>query len=203
VMSWDSGFAVDLPNKLVATDTALNPKQTDTRHVIVARADEQLAHAYEQVSRANEQIARADEQLSKLEHDAARHPSDHSQARYVSPCSPGQPAIAWRAGGTRLHWLNVDSVHRGRCHRLAVAVLRRCGEADYREVGVAVRPDFIARARRPGAPRGAELTYHSGGHGEDSTSTTSSSGSDRTGWRRADRRRRAARVDAVAPVDGT
>ena len=99
-MSWDSGFAVDLPNKLVATDTALNPKQTDTRHVMVARADEQLAHAYEQVSRANEQIARAEEQLSKLEHDDARHPSDHPQARKNTfrPAVPSsRPSLGGRA----------------------------------------------------------------------------------------------------------
>ena len=38
--------------------------------------------------------------------------------------------------------------------------------------------------------------------GEDSTSTAGSSGSERTGRRRADRRRPAARVEAVAPVDG-
>jgi hypothetical protein len=55
-------------------DTTLNPKQTDPRHVLLARADEELAHAYEQITRADEQIARAEEQLSKLEHKAARHP---------------------------------------------------------------------------------------------------------------------------------
>jgi hypothetical protein len=53
-------------------DTALNPKQTDPRHVLVARADEELTQAYEQITRADEQIARAEKQLSKLEHDAAR-----------------------------------------------------------------------------------------------------------------------------------
>jgi hypothetical protein len=95
----------------------------------------------------------------------------------------------------------VGSVHRCRCHRLAV-VLRRCGQRDYREVGAAARCDFIAAARKPGATRAAEPTYRSGGRGEDSTSTTSTSGSDRTGRRRADRRRPVARVDAVAPVDG-
>jgi hypothetical protein len=87
-MSWDSGFAVDLPNKLVVTNTTLNPKQTDSRHVMVARADEELAHAHEQ-------IARAEEQLSKLEHDAARHPSDHPQTR---PAIPGnRPSLGGRA----------------------------------------------------------------------------------------------------------
>jgi hypothetical protein len=51
-------------------DTTLNPKQTDPRPVLLARADEELAHAYEQITRAAEQIARAEEQLSRLEHDA-------------------------------------------------------------------------------------------------------------------------------------
>ncbi len=51
-------------------DTALNPKQTDPRHVLLARADEELAHAHEQIARANEEIACAEKQLSKLEHNA-------------------------------------------------------------------------------------------------------------------------------------
>jgi hypothetical protein len=46
-------------------DTTLNPKPTDPRHILVARADEEFAHVYEQ-------ITRADEQLLKLGHDAAR-----------------------------------------------------------------------------------------------------------------------------------
>jgi hypothetical protein len=53
-------------------DTTLNPKQTDPRHVLTARADEELAHAYDQITRAGEEIARAEEQLSKLEHAARR-----------------------------------------------------------------------------------------------------------------------------------
>src|SRR5258708_38211633 len=51
-------------------DTALNLKETDPRHVLVARADEELAHAYEQITRAGEELARAEKQLSKLEHEA-------------------------------------------------------------------------------------------------------------------------------------
>jgi hypothetical protein len=99
-MSWDSGFAVDIPNKLVATDTTLNPKQTDTRHVMVARADEELAHVYEKITRVDEEIARAEEQLSKLEHDAARHPSDPPQTRKNTfrPAVPGsRPSLGGRA----------------------------------------------------------------------------------------------------------
>jgi len=46
------------------TDTTLNPKQTDPRHVLVASADEELAHAHEQITRAGEEIERAEEKLS-------------------------------------------------------------------------------------------------------------------------------------------
>jgi hypothetical protein len=81
VMSWDSGFAVDVPNKLVATDTTLSPKQIDPRHVVAARADEALANVYKQITRVDEEIARAQEQLSKREQDATRHPSDPPQTR--------------------------------------------------------------------------------------------------------------------------
>ena len=164
-MSWDLGFAVDVPNKLVATDTTLSPKQIDPRHVVAARADEALANVYEQITRVDEEIARAQEQLSKREQDATRHPSDPPQTRMdrSRPAVPGnRPSLGGRAV-RGLHWLNVGSVHRCRCHRLAVAVLRRCGQADYREVGAAARPDFIADARKPGASRAAEPSYRSGG----------------------------------------
>jgi hypothetical protein len=53
-------------------DTTLNQEQTDPRHAMMARADEQLAHAYEQITRADEDIARAEERLSKLEHAQRR-----------------------------------------------------------------------------------------------------------------------------------
>ena len=53
-------------------DTALNPKQTDPRHGLIARADEEFAHAYEQITSADEQIGRAEEQLSRPEHAARR-----------------------------------------------------------------------------------------------------------------------------------
>src|SRR6266478_3046166 len=53
-------------------DTTLNPKQTEPRNVLIARADEELSHAYEQITSAGEQIARAEEQLSRLEHAARR-----------------------------------------------------------------------------------------------------------------------------------
>src|SRR6267378_7965071 len=53
-------------------DTTPSPNQTDPRHVLGARADEEFAHAYEEIKRTGEELARAEEQLSKLEHDAAR-----------------------------------------------------------------------------------------------------------------------------------
>jgi hypothetical protein len=53
-------------------DTTLNPKPTDPRHVLTARADEELAQAYQQITSAAEEIARAEEQLSKLERAARR-----------------------------------------------------------------------------------------------------------------------------------
>jgi hypothetical protein len=87
-------------------DTTLDPKQTDPRHVLVARADEELAHAYEQITRADEQIARAEEQLSKLEHNAARHPGNRPSlggravrgftGLMLTACI-GVAAIAWQS----------------------------------------------------------------------------------------------------------
>jgi hypothetical protein len=53
-------------------DTALSPNEASPRHVLLDRADEELAHAYEQLTLAGEEMVRAEEQLSKLEQDAAR-----------------------------------------------------------------------------------------------------------------------------------
>ena len=81
-------------------DTTANPKQTDSHHVMVARAGEELAHAHEQITRAHEEIGRTEEQLSKLGHDAARHPSDHPQTRMNAfrPAVPSnRPSLGGRA----------------------------------------------------------------------------------------------------------
>jgi hypothetical protein len=74
-------------------DTTANPKQTDSHHVMVARADEELAHANEQITRAHEEIGRTEEQLSELQHDVARQPSDHPQSRMNTfrPAVPSNP----------------------------------------------------------------------------------------------------------------
>ena len=74
-------------------DTTANPKQTDSRHVMVARADEELAHAHEQITRAHEEIGRTEAQPSELQHDVARQPSDHPQGRMNTfrPAVPSNP----------------------------------------------------------------------------------------------------------------
>src|SRR6267142_3485481 len=79
-------------------------QQTDPRHVLAARADEELAHAHEQITRAGEEIARAEEQLSKLEHDAvpgSRRLFDRPAVRgltglLLAACI-GVAAIAWQS----------------------------------------------------------------------------------------------------------
>jgi DNA repair exonuclease SbcCD ATPase subunit len=53
----------------------------NTKDVLIARADEQLARVYEQIARADEQIARVSEQFSKIERDAAHDPSVGSAAQ--------------------------------------------------------------------------------------------------------------------------
>src|SRR5215471_7901555 len=56
-------------------NSTLNPEVTGIRDVLIARADEQLAHTYEQIAQTDEEIARMTERLSKLEHDAPRRPA--------------------------------------------------------------------------------------------------------------------------------
>ena len=46
--------------------------ETDRREALIARADEELAHAHELITSTDEQIARVHEQLSKLEREAFR-----------------------------------------------------------------------------------------------------------------------------------
>jgi len=70
-------------------NSTTDPKAIEPDDVLVARADERLAHAYDQIARADEQLARLTDQLSKLEHDAARHPSTVVSHRP----SRGRPAL--------------------------------------------------------------------------------------------------------------
>jgi hypothetical protein len=53
--------------------TTANARNPDD--ILVARADERLAHAYEQIARADDQLSRVTEQLSRLEQGPVRHPS--------------------------------------------------------------------------------------------------------------------------------
>jgi len=55
-------------------NSPLNLQAAEADNVLVARADERLAHAYEQIARADEQLARVTEKLSQMEDDAMRHP---------------------------------------------------------------------------------------------------------------------------------
>jgi hypothetical protein len=79
-------------------DTTLDQKQTDPRHVLTARADEELAHAYSQITRAGEEIARAEEQLSKLEHDAARPAVPGKRPLFDRPAVRGFTGLLLAAG---------------------------------------------------------------------------------------------------------
>jgi hypothetical protein len=79
-------------------------QQSDPRHVLAARADEELTHAHEQITRAGEELARAEKQLSKLEHDAVpgrRRLFDRPAVRgltglLLAACI-GVAAIAWQS----------------------------------------------------------------------------------------------------------
>ena len=80
-------------------DTA---QQTDPRHVLVARADEELAHAHEQITRAAEEIARAEQQLSKLDAAAGNQglfdrPAVRGLTGLLLAACIGVAAIAWQS----------------------------------------------------------------------------------------------------------
>src|SRR6266513_3085013 len=141
-------------------ESTLNPNQTDPRDVLFARADEELAHAYEQIKRANEELARADEQFSKLERDAARQTS------------------AKRG--------NRPSLVRGFTGLLMAACIGVAAIVWQSSYGAAACYDFIAAAGKNRASRAAGPNYRSGGRRGGSTFATGTSGSDRTGRRRAD-----------------
>ena len=65
------------------------PKAIEPHNAVIARTDEQLAHAREQIVRADKDLARLSEQVAKMERDAARPPSTGPgpQSR------PGRPAL--------------------------------------------------------------------------------------------------------------
>jgi hypothetical protein len=80
-------------------DTA---QQTDPRHVLVARADEELAHAHEQITRAAEEIARAEQQLSRLDAASGKQglfdrPAVRGLTGLLLAACIGVAAIAWQS----------------------------------------------------------------------------------------------------------
>ena len=84
-----------------------------------------------------------------------------------------------RRARARLHRVAVGRVHRPR--RRCVAVLRRYGQKEDRQIGDAVRADSSMAARKTGARRATGRACRSGGHrrGECSTSATARSGPER------------------------
>jgi hypothetical protein len=67
------------------------PKAVEPHNAVIARADEQLAHAHEQIARADEDLARLSEQVAKMERDAA--PPHSAPSAGPDPQSPpGRPA---------------------------------------------------------------------------------------------------------------
>ena len=70
-------------------DSTPTPKAVEPDNALIARADEQLAHAHEQIARADEELAHLSERLAKMERDAARPPSAGPGPQ--SP--PGRPAL--------------------------------------------------------------------------------------------------------------
>jgi hypothetical protein len=85
-------------------DTALDSKPTDSRQVLAARADEELAHAYEQITRADEQLAHAEQQLSRLEREAVPgkqgvfdRPAVRGLTGLLLAACIGVAAVAWQS----------------------------------------------------------------------------------------------------------
>ena len=62
-------------------DPTPSPTQPDRREGLIARADEELAHARELITSADEQIARLNQQLLKLNRDAATTVRQHRLSR--------------------------------------------------------------------------------------------------------------------------
>jgi predicted FMN-binding regulatory protein PaiB len=71
-----------------------NPDPGNLDDVLVARADDRLAHAYAKITDADEQLARVSAQVSRMEREAARHPS----AAPGRQPSRGRPALRGLVG---------------------------------------------------------------------------------------------------------
>jgi len=68
------------------------PKSTESHDGLVARPDQQLAHAHEQIRRADEELARLSEQVAKMQRDAAR-PTSGGRGRQPSFGTPALRAL--------------------------------------------------------------------------------------------------------------
>jgi hypothetical protein len=73
-------------------DSTPTPKAIEPQNAVIARADEQLAHAHEQIVRADKDLARLSEQLAKMEREAVR-PSSAGPGPQSPPGRPGLRAF--------------------------------------------------------------------------------------------------------------
>jgi len=112
----------------------------------------------------------------------------------------GWPHESPWAGGTRLHWLAVGSLHRYRCHGFAI-FLWRYSQADYREWVPQYVPSSSPALENRALPAQPGLATVQAAAVDTASPQASGSGSERTGRRGADHRRPVARVDAAASVD--
>jgi predicted FMN-binding regulatory protein PaiB len=75
----ETGFPGEIMNRIMIQGAPMhstpNRDPGNPDDVLVARADERLAHAYAKITDADEQLTRVSAQLSRMERDAARHPS--------------------------------------------------------------------------------------------------------------------------------
>ena len=123
-------------------DTTLNLKQADPQHVLVTRANEELAHAYEQIKRADEQIAR-DEQLSKPEHEAAGYHRQTRMNKLRAAVLVNRPPL----GGRAVRGFTGLMLAAGVC---AAAIVWQSSYGDaVKQIVARWTPQFIATTLRP------------------------------------------------------
>jgi hypothetical protein len=78
-------------------------KPIEPQDALIARADEQLAHAYRQIARADEELTRVSEEVAKMEREAAHssEPGPQPRSAETPPQSPppaGPPSAGRSAG---------------------------------------------------------------------------------------------------------
>jgi hypothetical protein len=185
-------------------DTTANPKQTDSHHVLVARAAEELAHANEQITRAHEEIGRTEEQLSELQHDVARQPSDHPQSRMNTfrPAVPSNPPSLGRRAVRAFISLALLG-----CIGVAAMAWQSPSSGDAAKQMIArwaprLVPTLLLTLESPGLPAQRAPLAVRASAASAAPPQPATSGSGRTARRRAARRRPVARIGAAAPVDG-